>query len=272
MPGSAVPSRPRRSVCSRPRRCVAGVLLALTVLAGCGVRARFVQVAPASAGTTSPSPTSGATPTPTPPATSTSATAPPPPPSSAIRHSEPPPTVHVPAQAELQAALMTTADLAGFRLGHDAANTAQGGCAALDSGLDAGAGATAEVLFEQNAGGPFLRERLIQYAAGAAATAVSVVRGSPSRCPSFVITDPTLGKIDYTVTALPFGGYGDETAAVRLTAKPQAYPTITSFENLVVVRHGSTLIMIAHTGVNSIDNAFTATAVGRAYDKVKTRW
>ena len=169
-------------------------------------------------------------------------------------------------------ALLTTADLSGFRLGHNVAANTKGGCPALDTGLDPGAVTTAEVLFEKNATGPFVRERLIVYSGGAAAAAVNAVRGSPSSCGTFVVTDPNIGRIVYKVTPLSVATFGDDTAAVRLTATPESYPTIVSYQNLVVVRHAAMLIMIAHTAVGSIDGDLTNTAVSRAFAKVKSRW
>ena len=149
-------------------------------------------------------------------------TLPPPTPTGSVRPSvDPPPpprpprpvpttTAAPPTRAQLQAALLTTADLAGFRYGHDAATSVQGGCPALDTGLDPGARVTVQVLLEKTGNGPYVRERLILYSGhSAAGTAVASVRGASSACPTFVVTDPVVGKLDYTVTPLSVQRYGD---------------------------------------------------------------
>jgi hypothetical protein len=210
-----------------------------------------------------------------PPPTSTASVRPsvdPPPPP---RPPRPSPTTAAapPTRAQLQAALLTTADLAGFRYGHDAATSVQGGCPALDTGLDPGARVTVQVLLEKTGNGPYVRERLILYSGhSAAGTAVASVRGAPSACPTFVVTDPVVGKLEYTVTPLSVQRYGDETAAVRLTAVSERYPSIRSYENLVVIRRGAVVILVAHTSVTTIDNSLTSAAVSTAYARASRGW
>jgi hypothetical protein len=213
----------------------------------------FASIDPTTTVTESPNPST--------PTTATSTVAQPPPPG--------PNVVPAPTRAQLQAALVTPADLPGFHVMADVPPPDRGGCPPLDTGMDHGAGLTVETLLGKSAVGPIVRERITVYSGQSAAAAVAIVRGAPSSCPSFVIVDPTLGRLDYSIAPLAFPRYGDESAAVRVTAISESY-RVAAFENLVAVRRGSVLMLITHTdsSINGIDDSLTMAVVGSAYTKL----
>ncbi len=257
---------------------LAAAVLAATA-AGCGPSPRPPAPTPAGSPEALPTPSSDSSgPTAIPASAMASASGttgggqPPAPPANGTGPTPGPP--HAPSQNDVQAALLTVAEMPGFAI--DSTTDSSGanslsGCPPLDTDFTAGATASAEVLFRKDGSSPFIRERLRQFPVPGAQAAMSRIRSASSSCHSFSGTDPTLGKVDFTVTTMATPSYGDETAALRVTMKPERYPA-TILENLVAIRRGGTLLMISDTDVNSIDNALTSSVVSKAYDKVTRHW
>lgn len=176
-----------------------------------------------------------------------------------------------PTTSQLRQVLLTPADLSGFTTGQDSDDTASSpGCAALDSDFSAGSSASAEVLLTSSSG-VLIRERLRQLSEPDARAAVSRIRGAVAGCATFTDTGSPLGKMNVTVTALSQPAHGDETAALRLTIRPESV-NLTLFENLVAVRHGGTLLLLTQVSPLAIDDGLTASATGKAYTKLATLW
>jgi hypothetical protein len=181
----------------------------------------------------------------------------------------------VPSQGDLQRALLTASDLTGFTVdssNSDAHPGASGGCAALDSDFSSGASATAEVLLTQGATGPYLRERLRQLPVSGAAAAFAQVSSAVTTCHTFTVTDPTLGTLALTVGHLEVSTYGDATVGLRVTIKPERFPAVTLYENIVAVRVGGTFMLITHTAVNGISDELTRAATSKAHAKMRAAW
>jgi hypothetical protein len=184
-----------------------------------------------------------------------------------------PAAARLPTSADLRAALLSTADLAGFS--RDTTNEDPGGstanCPALDDDFSGGASGTAEALFKKADTGPFVRERLRQLSVDAAARAVSAIAGLPRACAAFTGTTPALGTVRFTVNALAVPQFGDGAAGLRITMRPEAVSVVV-YENVVVVRRGGTIILITHVDLTSIDNALTSSCASKAYQKTKLVW
>jgi hypothetical protein len=177
-----------------------------------------------------------------------------------------------PTASQLQQVLLTPADLSGFTTGQDSGDGGSSpGCPALDSDFSAGSIASAEVLLINATSGVSIRERLRQFSESGARAVVARIREVTTSCATFTGTEPTLGKIVVTVTALSQPAHGDETTALRLTMKPESIE-LTFFENLVAVRHGGILLLITHGSPITIDNGLTASATGKAYTKMAASW
>lgn len=148
----------------------------------------------------------------------------------------------------------------------------EGGCSLLDSDFWSGATAEVEVLRRKSEAGPYVRERLRQLSLAEAGKAVGQVRSAVSGCKPYTVTDPNLGKIDYTFGSVEVGHYGDENASVRVIGRPQIDPRIAVYSDIVAIRHGSILIIITHTAAPSIDAGLTSSAASEAYSKLAARW
>jgi hypothetical protein len=253
---------------TRLTRVVLAVAVASGVLAtgtGCVTRvpdpsaSPWTLVSPApqpSPNSPGPSGTGSASPTTAPPA-----------PSVAV-----PPPPRVPTSGQLRQALLTPGDLAGFVTGHDDSGGAgTSGCPALDSDFSSGSSASAEALLTKAAAGVSIRERLRQFSEAGAKAVVSRIRGAAGSCAKFTGTDPKLGRMTFTVTRLSQPAHGDDSTALRITVKPDAYDVMI-FENLVAVRHGGTLLVITHVAPTTIDNGLTAAATATAYRKLTPLW
>jgi hypothetical protein len=164
-------------------------------------------------------------------------------------------------------------DLPGYSVAPPDAGGGGGssGCPALDTDPTSGSSASAGRLFQVTKGGPYIREQLAQFsdqgAAGVLATIGSALRG----CTTFVGNVPPYGTVHFTVTPFSTPNRGDGTVAMTLTMKPESY-ALTIYENLVMFRHGGTVISITHTAVTSIDDAMTNAAAAHAYDRVAALW
>ncbi|GAA1360749.1 hypothetical protein [Catellatospora chokoriensis] len=210
--------------------------------------------------TPSPSPSSASPSSPSPSASRQTPTRPP------ATHSPPPAKV---TQAELRAALLTGSDLSGFHAGGDPGGSGgDSGCSALDADYMSGAQPKAEALLTRGSAGPFVRERIGVMSASTAAGRVSRLRRALSECAHFKGDDASLGgPVDYTVTSLDVPSYGDGTASLRLTIKPQNI-AVTLYQDIVVMRRAGILIVISHTAAGSIDGGITRSAAKRAFAKL----
>jgi hypothetical protein len=186
---------------------------------------------------------------------------------------QPPTPVSPSASSRLQQVLLTEQDLPGFTVA-PAADDGQStpGCPDLDSDYVAGSSATAEVVLT-NPARVSIRERLRQFDPSTAEAVIARIRGVPRACPSFGGTAATMGPLTFTATGLSVPRLGDETTALRLTIKVKVGSAdITLFQDLVAVRHGGTVLFVAHVSPLAADDKVTTSATARAYAKMSALW
>jgi hypothetical protein len=164
-------------------------------------------------------------------------------------------------------------DLPGYSLAPPEVDGGGGssGCPALDTDPTSGSSASAGRLFQVGKGGPYIREQLAQFSPQSAAGVLTTIGSALRGCTTFVGTVPPYGTVHFTVSPFSTPNRGDDTVAMKLTMKPESYD-FSIFENIVMFRHGGTVISITHTAVTNIDDAMTNSAAGRAYDLVAARW
>lgn len=194
-------------------------------------------------------------------------TAPPPSPTERIVT----PTTSTPP-ADLRAALLTTADLPrGFAVAEDPDTGAPSeGCPPLDADVEAGASAHAEVLFAKGDLGPYLRERLLRFSLSDAQSRVTRIASAVDTCRRFISHDATVGDIEFSVTRLNVEPIGDATAAIQLAGRLPAIG-IGIYQDLVVVRQGTLVIVVSQISPGSIDTELTRSTVQKAYRKAQGR-
>jgi hypothetical protein len=167
-----------------------------------------------------------------------------------------------PTQQQLQRALLTQAELPlGFER-QDSGEATAIGCAGIDRlylAQDTTARATAS--FGHSITSAFVNET-IAVQPGKAAANVDGFRRATRDCRSFA----GAGQIQYQVSALPgIPTYGDGTAAVRVTSRlREARPV-----ELVAVRLGDAVVLVAHAEARSVDTDLTRTIVARAVAKMR---
>jgi hypothetical protein len=166
-------------------------------------------------------------------------------------------------QRQVERALLTRAELPlGFDRQDGGRDTTAIGCAGIDRlYLPQDATARATVTFGHALSAAFVNET-IAVQPGKAASNVDGLRRAPQDCRQF--SGP--GQIQYQVSALTgIPSYGDATGAVRVTSRlPEARPV-----DLVAVRLGDTVVLVAHADVATVDTDLTRTILSRAVDKAR---
>lgn len=178
-----------------------------------------------------------------------------------------------PTTADLQAALLTTADMpAGYTVepgdGSGLAGSSISGCPVL-AGNPAGVTEQASVGLADPPHNPSMGETLLQLSRAHAAAAMAGYASIATDCGQF---SAVVGNYNVTFTTQPLaiGALGDQATAVHLTGRI-ASANAPIYVDFAVIRHGSTLIVIVDVSLTS-DTSFTAQIAGKAFAKVAARW
>lgn len=182
--------------------------------------------------------------------------------------SSPPPT-----QAELEAALLTTADLPGGGFSADPPGSgvtlsSLGECPELNDGP--GPNAQAAASFTGGGDGPYISETLLQYSVSEAKAQISLFTKVAQACNNLSFTADGLTFSVGIVTEQP-PGLGDESVALRINAAPTVDPSLIISGDLVAVRHGGTVVVVTNVGL-PLEATLTPAVVSRAYAKVAALW
>lgn len=122
----------------------------------------------------------------------------------------------------------------------------------------------AEADFQQSADGPFLAEKLDAGSAAQVSQAWTAFGTATSTCRSFTASG---GSAQYTLSALSFPQYGDETYAFALTVTASGE---SAAGDVVVVRKGNTLVQIITVGVgDGVPISMVEQATSAAVAKVR---
>jgi hypothetical protein len=234
---------------------------------------------PAAPRTTRPAPApqpSTVTFSPVPPATRPAA--PPPPRTTPARPSaspRPTPTqTFVPTTADLQAALLTPAQLPGGT--YTPVPPADGtlgpgsfaGCPALSAGQSGVTAQASEFLMAGQAG-PFIDEALLQDSVSGAEQMVSALTAVAS-CGAIPLTVAGT-TLDVTLAPESFPALGDQQAAVAVNVSVPGGSTTVHIGDIAAVRHGGTVIEVTNVGF-PLNGPLTAEVATDALAKVAARW
>jgi hypothetical protein len=184
-----------------------------------------------------------------------------------------------PTAAELQARLLTPADMpAGFVADEDTEDangemsSTEPDCRSMtdlmnSQGHPAGALSAADASFTRSQFGPNIATGLAGFATPEAAQKllVSVTQAMHS-CTRLTETDKDGSSYDFLVTQLSFPHTGDASAAIRVVAEVDDLPAQV---DLVLVRVGNTLLYVADTDFGNTDADLTKQVVTRAVAKVE---
>jgi hypothetical protein len=166
-------------------------------------------------------------------------------------------------QRQLERALLTEDELPlGFERQDGGGDATAIGCPGIDRlYLARGTTARATVSFGQATSAGFVNET-IAVQPGEAAANVDGLRRSAQDCRAF----SGAGEVRYQVFTLDgLPSHGDATAAVRVTSRlREARPV-----DLVAVRLGDTVVLIAHADAGAVDTELTRTIVARAVEKAR---
>jgi hypothetical protein len=175
----------------------------------------------------------------------------------------PGPTADAAAQQRAQRALLSSAELPlGFQRQDGSTAATAIGCPDIDRlYLAPEAVARAAVSFGHAITDAFVNET-ISVQPGTAAANVAAFGRAATDCRAFAGAQ----NASYRVSALPgIRRYGEATAAVRVTAaEREARPV-----DLVAVRLGDTVVVVANADSGQVDTDLTQTIVRRAVDKVR---
>ncbi|HEY8980329.1 MAG TPA: hypothetical protein VIU15_12170, partial [Streptomyces sp.] len=177
-----------------------------------------------------------------------------------------------PSAGDLKAALLTVGDVpSGFSKQSGppsgAGDSSLSGCAPLATDPP-GARASASVVFA-DASGTSLSETLLQYTADGAAKAMKQYEGMPTACGSF--SGKVAGyDVSFTAAALSLPSTGDRSTTTRFTGVITELG-VTLYSDVRAVQHGSTVIVVSHSGL-AVDTDLTRDTADTAYKKVAARW
>jgi len=205
-----------------------------------------------------------------------SAPAPQTPASSAAR---PPGVSPAPDQAELEAALLTAAELpgSGYTTQQGASQAGLGSlqyCPALSAG-QSGVSAQASRSFSGGNAGPDISEGLFQDTVSGAKQMVGAFTTVPRTCGRFSTVVGGL-SLAVTVSAVSFPPIGDETAAVQVNVQIPVSQSGVTYQvtisgDVVAIRHAGTVIVVTNVGY-PLDEGLTESVAATAYTKVAARW
>lgn len=179
----------------------------------------------------------------------------------------------MPTTAELQAALLTTADMpAGYSVEPGGGSALDGssisGCPQLASN-PSGVTAQATVGLADPPDKPSVGETLLQLSPADAASAMASYARIATDCSQFTAVVDHY-NVTFTTAPLAVGAQGDQASAVHITGhiRSASRPIYVDF---AAIRHGGTLIVVIDVNLTS-DTAFTTQITGQAYAKVAARW
>jgi hypothetical protein len=178
----------------------------------------------------------------------------------------------VPTTADLQAALLTTADLpAGYSVepnGSALGGSSISGCSPLADNPP-GVLAQAAVGLADPPSNPSVGETLMQLSRADAASAMASYATIATDCSQFTAVVDHY-HVTFTTQPLAVGALGDQISAVHITGR---IPSVSHpiYVDFVAIRHGGTLIVIVDVSLTS-DTAFTAQVASKAYVRVAARW
>ena len=209
--------------------------------------------------TPAPSPSRTAKPTPT---VSKSAPAP-----------SPSPTATPPTASQLQAALLTAADVGSGYVAQQVSGV--GGswlnaCPAVND-TPVGTSADAAIAMTDSHTGSAIGEALFQLDHSAVAGAMAAYAAGPQDCATFT---GVLDGVDFSFTTAPLfvARLGDDTTAMRITGTATVQgQVITFYFDIVVIQHVNTVIVALVSGL-SPDINLTESVASAAYAKVAARW
>jgi hypothetical protein len=163
-------------------------------------------------------------------------------------------------QQQAQRALLAAGDLPlGFQPSDGSGEATALGCAGIDGAyLAHGVAARASASFGHASSPAFVNET-ITTRPGEADAALAGFARAPRECGSF-----TTGGVAYAVSTLSLPGYGDGSAAVRVTSDLKESRPV----DLVAVRLGDTIVAVAAAGGGREDAELTRTVVERALAKI----
>jgi hypothetical protein len=185
-----------------------------------------------------------------------------------------PATFPVPSGADLQAALLTAAELPGGGFAAEPTGSGislgslQRVCPVL-GGFGSGGSAQASAAYTRGGLGPDLSETLLQASVSGAETQIGQFAQVAQACGSFSIAvNGTYAAVAITIEAFP--SVGDQTVALRISADLPAYG-VTISGDIVAVSHHGTVIVVTNVGL-PLDSGLTRAVVTQAYAKVAARW
>jgi hypothetical protein len=170
-----------------------------------------------------------------------------------------------PTQRQLEQALLTQTELPlGFERQDGGADATAIGCAGIDRlYLAPDTTAHATVSFGHAISPAFVSET-IAVQPGEAATNVDRFRRAAQDCRAF----SGAAQVQYQVSPLDgIPSYGDATAALRVTSRLREGRPV----ELVAVRFGDLVVLVAHADADAVDTDLTRTIVSRAVEKVRRR-
>ena len=118
-------------------------------------------------------------------------------------------------------------------------------------------------------------EELLQFTPSQAEGQIQLFTNVAAACPVFgfdIGTSAGQMHVQISVSQEAFPGYGDQAAAVRLTADAtlQGQTTVV-YADIVAVRYGGTIILVVNVALHP-DTPLTASIVKAAYDRAVARW
>jgi hypothetical protein len=180
----------------------------------------------------------------------------------------------VPDQAQLQAALLTAAQLpdGSYTAEPAAADVGLGSlkyCPALSAG-QSGVTAQASVSFNGGETGPDISEGLFQDTVRGAEQMLGAFKTVPSSCGSFsAVVDGISLAITVGTVSLP--AIGDQTATVQVNVTLTAYD-VTISGDVAAIRHGGTVIVVTNVAYPTLDQGLTQAVAAAAYKKAASLW
>ncbi|MEV4517439.1 hypothetical protein AB0K00_51850 [Dactylosporangium sp. NPDC049525] len=187
------------------------------------------------------------------------------------------PDLH-PAQGDLTAALLATADLPGGYTTIDGGASPAGqlgggveqcGAAGGPTTAPSGASAAAQVFFQGGPIGPFLTESVTVTDGAQARESVAAMAQAASRCANFTGQVPgSAATMRMAIGQLSVGALGDATAAVRVTATVDGFP-VTIHAHLFAVAYRGLLMLVVLAQLDEVKADDAEALARKAFEKLR---
>ncbi len=187
----------------------------------------------------------------------------------------------VPSQAELNAALLTAAQVGpGFTLQPPGSGISESSmtsaCPAVGNGASPSLVATAAFVANPTSETiTEVTEELLQFTPAQAKAQLDQFAQVAEACPEFNFQIPfTSGTIDAQIGIAQeaFSGVGDQDAAIRVTAVlTTAEGNVTVSGDIFAIRHGGTVILVVNAAIE-LDTDLTESVAKEAYQQVAALW